>query len=221
MEALLAFRANIRRARKMVYVYDQRRKEGKGHESCADLLRSGLIMGMSSLDAYMHQIVFDNLVPFIKANITRADRHQKLNNVNKLAEELFGTLDYLQMLGRARPYVQFRKTVEKHLISRTYQSPSGIENALRLFSISHFWDDLKRDSRSAIAMNAAAELKDFYERRNQIAHEMDREWSRRTKHRERKIDRELTLRCLKVMDVIVKRVERTYLTNGKTEHILS
>lgn len=119
MKPKLVFRANLRRARKVVYLYDRLREGGKSQDGIADLLRMSLVMSLSSLDAYMHQIISENLVDFIKKNLRPADRHVKLIHIEKLSKDILSPLDYMQMFGRDRPYVQFKKKIEGALLLRT------------------------------------------------------------------------------------------------------
>ncbi len=220
MDPIDLFRTNLRRSRKAVYLYDKQRRKGEGHNKIADLLRMSLVMSLSSLDAYMHQVISDNLVSFIKRNLRSSDRYNRLGGIDKLAREIFNPIDYLQMFGRSRPFVQFKKRLEEALLLRTYQSPEGIEHALRLFGVARFWEDFENSYRSNRKKEAPKLLQVFYERRNEIVHQMDRERSRKKKHKERKIDRDMCIDCQKLVELIVNHIEKNYLDNYKSDFIL-
>jgi len=219
------FRLNLRRARKLIRLYDESRRRGKSHNSLADLLRMCLVFTMGSLDAFIHQVVGDNIVPYLKRNV-RASRYDparraRVSEIEALIKGIFTAIDYLQMLDRARPFVTIRSSVDRELSLRTYQSPDQIDKAFRLFAVSDFWKSLEGSGMGGpLAEKAASKLKKYFDRRNRIAHEMDREKSRRMRNRKRPIARSDCYDCLAVVNLVVHFIETTYLDPSRGDYLL-
>jgi hypothetical protein len=220
-----AFRSNLRRARKFIYLYDAAIEAGKTHDASADLLRTSLVLIMASLDAYIHQVISENMVDFVKLNLRKSRNDQarraRVKTIEELIKSMFQPSDYLDMFDRARPYVQFRKRVDEVLFQRTYQSPGDIDRAFRLFAVPDFWPSLERSGLGGkLAATAAGMLQRFYERRNQIAHEMDRERSRKRKAKLRRLGRQDCQDCISLVELIVRFTERTYMFPDVPTYIL-
>lgn len=220
MKAYTVFRLNLKRTRSLINRYDKLIQEGKSHEAVDDLLRSSLIMIMGSLDAYIHQLIVDNLVAFVKRKLKDKDR-TRLGNIERFLnkELMISPLDYLEMLTLDRPFVRFRTMAEIELLKRTYQSPEKIDEAFKLFGVNYFWRDLEQSGKK-FASKAAAELASFYKRRNMIVHELDRERSRKRKHKKRTIHKQTCLDCLRLIKLLAAYIEETYFEPANSEFIL-
>jgi hypothetical protein len=220
------FKANIRRSKKFIKIYKTQNTKND------DILRACLVFTMATLDAYIHQIISDNIVSFIKINLKKVKINNngkkdkniklgKLNEINKLLENMFNHIDYIQMLGKDRPFVQFRKKFDEELFKDTYQNPRKIAEAFQLFGIYNFWDEFKRSGiKTSTIDKIPSQLEELFKKRNQIVHEMDRNRARKRKHKEQEIEVKDCALCFNNINRIVIFVERYYLNPNKPGFIL-
>jgi hypothetical protein len=194
-----------------------------------DILRSSVIFAMGSLDAYIHQIISENIVKFIKLNIRKARRNPnqllKLGKIIDMFNKMFKPIDYLIIFDKERPYVQFRKKFDDELFLRTYESPGQIQKAFSLFAIDNFWDEFQRSGNSkheiAILNKIPKKLDDLFRRRNQIAHEMDRNRSRKKKNKRQKISINICRDCMRTTKKVVDFIEANYLDKNNRSYLFN
>jgi hypothetical protein len=189
-----------------------------------EFLRASFVMSMGSLDAYLHEVVGGNLVRFIKQNIKLINQDEskraRLSRLEKFVKENISPFQFLEIMGRQRPFVQFRKKMEYQIFRKTFQSPEGIENAFGLFGVTDFWPILQNSGiPGSKNVNARNDLEIAYEKRNQIAHEMDRYRSKKKKSKIRPIDRESCLQCIKLVRLIVRYVEFAYWNKDRRTYV--
>jgi hypothetical protein len=220
------FKENIKRSKKFIRIYK------KQHKNNDDILRACLVFTMATLDAYIHQIISDNIVNFIKINLKNSKERKnserdrkikmdRLSEIKKLLESLFEHIDYIQMLEKDRPFVQFRKKFDDELYKDTYQNPKKIAEAFKLFDVYNFWDEFKRSGHKNSNLDKIpGQLEALFKKRNQIVHEMDRNRSRKRKNREQEIKMDDCTLCLNVANRIVMFVEKYYLNPNQPGFIL-
>ena len=104
MNAKAVFESNLRRSLRLVIVHDQLLVGGKPKNLATDVLRMSLVMTMASLDAYLHQIIGDNLVPFTKKNLKLISKDPKrravLSKLEKFVKETISPFEFLEIMGR-------------------------------------------------------------------------------------------------------------------------
>ena len=140
MRARESFVRNIERCRVLLQIHRKnwpRRPARQGD----DLLRAVIVLAVSALDSYLHDIAIENapgvLLAFAKG---------KTNAPGKLIEASKPSLtpeNCLKLIGRGRPDVEIRKLVTRHVKERTFQDPGEIERALRLIALEDFWEALR------------------------------------------------------------------------------
>lgn len=128
-----------------------------------DILRSEVVLLVSALDNFVHDVVRDVIVELFI--------HEKtFKQLDKFSIQLssFG-----QMLNSSRDErSQFLKiAVEKELSNKSFQSPTNIEKILKSLSIGNLWNLL--DKKMGSSRDVKKELGLIINRRNKIAHEAD------------------------------------------------
>lgn len=214
MKPLATFNLNLTRVRAILRLYLS--QPGPRNK---DLLRASILFTMGALDAYIHQIVSENMVKFIKLNLKRGKKNPnnlvKLTKIVDMFKKTFDPIDYLVIFENDRPYVQLRKKFDQELFLRTYESTDQIQKAFALFAINNFWDEFKRSGtnrqKNTVLEKIPKQLDALFDRRNQIVHEMDRNRSRRKKGKRRSISVTTCRECIRVSRTIVKFIESSYL----------
>jgi len=178
---------------------------------------------MASLDAYLHQIIGDNLVPFTKRNLKLIAKDSKrkaaLSKLEKFVRETISPFEFLEIMGKDRPYAQFRVKIENKLFRNTFQSPDRIEDAFELFGITGFWPSLENCGLAGATWKGCRQKMDeWYRRRNYIVHEMDRHRGNKSKHKIRRIERQQCIDCVKDARLVLRYVERTYWNSVKSRY---
>ena len=87
-------------------------------------------------------------------------------------------------------------------------SPGSIAEALKLANINALWDTIEPDNTHRTAL--LKQFNELVQRRNQIAHEGDREQSRRSGKKLRPIDRDQLINAIKFAQELVSKVENAF-----------
>jgi hypothetical protein len=186
MKAIEAFRFNIERARKLVSLYRGLIDQGADHDDVDDVLRASLVLAVGALDAFVHDRVGEQLVPYIKRSL-RNDP-DSLGPVEKELKSV-DMRELLRWLTLRRPFVQVRKVVENRIGAESFQHPGKIEEAFHLIGKKEVWSQVSQGT-GMKTRELKREVAKAANRRNQIVHEGDREKSRRKKGQKRPISRD-------------------------------
>jgi len=131
----------------------------------AELLRAELVMAVSALDYYVHQIVRDALV----VKLVEGNNYELTDKVAIPLAKIMRALrcdnveDRLHVLGEA---------IEEVLCRETYQSPRSIEAALILIEVKQLWSRISEKQGVDVSV-ARGKLDVIVYRRNKIVHEAD------------------------------------------------
>lgn len=161
------------------------------------VLRAGIVFVVSALDTYFHDKVK-----------YRVGRSSLKNLPPALAKFEIPLGDLTKWDDAKRKGNMIRNWITRYLSTRPLQSPQAIADALKLASISALWDTIEPDTTQRKAL-----LKQFDElvrRRNQIAHEGDREQSRRSGKKLRRITRDQLIAAIKFANDLVNKVENAF-----------
>lgn len=186
MKAIEAFQFNIERARKLVGLYEELTDQGTDHEEIDDVLRASLVLSVGALDAFVHDRVGEQLIPYIRRSLKNDPDSLALVERELKSVEMREMLRWLTL---KRPFVQVRKVVEARLGAQSFQHPGKIEEAFQLIGKKGVWNQVAQDlgvTTSELKRKVASAAK----RRNQVVHEGDREKSRRKKGQKRPISRD-------------------------------
>ena len=193
MTAYAHFQHSIASAQKLVAMY----KELRGHRQLGqrgrltpqneDLLwlpRSAVVASLSALDAYVHTVLKEQIPIALRGNPIPTPLCDALANIIPVKNGT-GFREALPIITAANVLVELSQRLdEKTLSFVSYQAPEKIINGYELIdhpnifdSVSQLWpgpntteDDIKRT------------LANYVKRRNQIAHEGDREANGAVRH---------------------------------------
>lgn len=139
------------------------------------LLRAAVVFTVSALDTYFHDK--------IKYRVGRLD----LETMPPALAKFQIPLRELETWSQARRKGNvLRNWIVDYLSGKALQSPEAIAEALKFAGIDDFWNSLEPNNQRREQLKGT--LNRIVQRRNQIAHEGDRETSRQSGKRLRRID---------------------------------
>ena len=143
-------------------------KTRKLDEAASDILRSQIVLIMSSMDFYIHEVVKYGIIKiFIGEREVTKKYNEVLISLNCIKKAL-GNLESVDWLEEEIIIQNTRKT---------YMACGSIENALFLISDKKIFDKSLNEISAKTGENKEVikgKLKEIYQRRNHIAHESDR-----------------------------------------------
>ena len=160
-EAIDQFNANLSRIRDLGAIVDTLESQTTGALDLSDILRAELVLSVSALDHYVHEVVRLGMLESYRGIRPRTQRF----------------LDYQVSLEGALAGVSGGESWIDNQIRirngyRSYQTPDNIALAIRLVSCIRLWDQVAQ-----IMGIPAKDVKDtlslIVDRRNKIAHEAD------------------------------------------------
>lgn len=163
------------------------------------LLRAGVVFVVSAIDAYFHDRIR-----------YRVGRYTLDELPNALAKFEVPLGDLIRWDEAQRKGNVLRNWVTKYLSTKPLQSQHAIADALKLAGIINFWDTIEPDKSKR--SDLLEELNELVKRRNQIAHEGDREQARNKGKRLRSIDRRFLKRAIAFAKTLVGKVETSFPT---------
>lgn len=137
-------------------------------EAANDILRSQIVLIMSSMDFYIHEIVKYGIIKIFIGERAGTKKYNEVLISLDCVKRALGNLEAVDWLEEEITLQHTRKT---------YMSSKNIEKALFLISDKNFLDlSIKKISETTKKdkKNILAKLAEIYQRRNQIAHESDR-----------------------------------------------
>jgi hypothetical protein len=161
------------------------------------VLRAAIVFAVSALDTYYHDKVRYRVGRFAIDALPDA--------LAKFQIPL-GDLSYWDEYQRKGNLVRW--WVNKHLSTRPLQSPNAIADALKLAGITAYWDTIGKDKAGKRVL--FEDLNQLIKRRNQIAHEGDRETSRKSGKKLRPIDRSEAVHAIDLAKSIVEKTENEF-----------
>lgn len=129
----------------------------------SDILRAELVMAVSALDSYVHELTKLGMLECYSGNRTKTEAFNRFQIPLSLASTLMNSTVAI---------VAFEAEIRVRHSHLSFQHPDRIADAIRLFSPVSLWDEV------AVAMGISArDLKNtlglIVDRRNKIAHEAD------------------------------------------------
>jgi len=157
-QTIRQFEDNILRIKHLVKLYEDN-STNNTQEDYSDILRAALVLLVSALDTFIHNIVRLGMVEILKGERIKPDDYKKI----KIS---------LGIINFEPNYEWFESHIRREHASISYQSPKQISDAIRHISKLDLWKEigniLEKDQKILIK-----ELKEIVDRRNQIAHESD------------------------------------------------
>ena len=161
--AIDQFRRNIQRVRNLGAIYQALSAQTTQALDLSDLLRSELVMAVSTLDHYIHELVRLGMLEAYQGNRVQTDAFLRFQIT------LSGALEALNAQGNDGWLEDQIRTSHSY---RSFQTPDNITDAVRLVSGVQLWDSVATQM-GAPPQNIRAQLRLIVNRRNQIAHEAD------------------------------------------------
>jgi len=165
--AIDQFRINIRRVRNLGTIYKVLRSQTTGVLDLSDILRAELVLAVSGLDHFVHQIV--------KLGMLKAYRGQHIQTPAFLRFQV--TLESaLQGISSSSSDSWLEDQITTRHGYQSFQFPDKIADAIRLISGAQLWNEVANHL-GMTAQDVKQALKLIVTRRNQIAHEADMDLS--------------------------------------------
>ena len=161
--ALDLFDANIRRSQGLTDIFRAMDSQTTGALDLTDILRAALVMSVSALDHFIHEIVRLGMLEAYRAERVRTAAFLRFQvSLESIIEATSGLVPETRLESQIR---------ERHGY-QTFQTPDQIADAIRLISNATLWNN--------VSVNLDVERRELTEtltlivqRRNKIAHEAD------------------------------------------------
>lgn len=161
--ALDSFEANMSRVRALLGLYESFSKQVTAAVDLTDLLRAVIVLGVSALDHYIHELARLGMLECWTGTRSTTDAFSRFPLPISTASALSNSATAIQILD-----TEIRS---KHGFV-SFQHPDKIAEAVRLFSEVKLWDEVGKElGQSAKDVKNALIL--IVDRRNKIAHEAD------------------------------------------------
>lgn len=164
MEAAIdQFRTNISRVRHLGTIYKALRVQTTGVLDLSDILRAELVMAVSALDHYIHEVTRLGMMEAYQGNHARTPAFLRFSI----------SLDsVLQGIQSPSGLGLLDGEIKKQHGYQSFQQPDKIADAIRLISDVKLWPEVGKQIGMA-AQDVKKHLTLIIDRRNKIAHEAD------------------------------------------------
>jgi hypothetical protein len=190
------FDTNIKSARDCLTLYDGVQAL-QTRLAVSWVLRAGVVFVVSALDTYFHDKVKYRVGQYSLANLPPA-----------LGKFEVPVSDLTKWDEAERKGNVLRNWVTDELKTQPLQSPNAIAEALKLCGITALWDTIEPNKQPRTQL--LDQLNRLVKRRNQIAHEGDRETSRRSGKRLRTIDRKYLADSISFAKSLADKIETAF-----------
>jgi hypothetical protein len=190
------FDLNIQSSEEMIKLYDGIEKLGVNLE-ITWLLRAVVVFSVSALDAYFHDKVR-----------YRAGKFDLQDMPPSLAKFEIPLEDLTKWDESKRKGNVIRNWLVEHFSTLPLQRKDAISDALKLVGINAVW--ATNEPNTPAMKQMLAEMQGYIKRRNQVAHEGDRESSRKSGKKLRAIDRQYAEECMNFAKSLVAKIEHAF-----------
>ena len=161
--AIDQFRWNLVRVRNLDSLHKILSAQTTVALNLTDLLRSELVMIVSALDLYVHEVVRLGMLECFRGQRVRTDAFHRFQVT------LEGTLKAVSVPGSD---VWLDEQIRDRLGRRTYQQPDDIAEAIRIISNAELWNSVAVQLLST-SKDVRDDIRLVVDRRNKIVHEAD------------------------------------------------
>jgi len=190
------FNLNMQNACDLLELYSGIEKLGSRLDA-SHLLRAVIVFSVSSIDSYFHDKV--------KYRAGKFDLHDMPPSLAKFQIPLE---DLTRWEASSRKGNMFRSWLSDYYSIRPLQKKDDINKALKLVGIESVWATIEPNSKNLEKL--FSEMESFIKRRNQIAHEGDRESSRKSGKKIRSINYSYAEECIKFFKELVDKIEHAF-----------
>lgn len=174
------------------------------------LPRASVVMSLSALDAYVHQVIFDQIPKILKSQQNNIS--QKLfeltSNIFANPKDFKGCKEYYHsILNSSHPHIEITNLVKPNLLQYSYQRPEKILEAYKLINYENIFSDVSSiwQGDKTNEKDIKDKLEAYCKRRNQIAHEGDLE---HTSSKPKPITFVFADNCIDFIENLVKRLDK-------------
>ncbi|MFZ5938295.1 HEPN domain-containing protein, partial [Pseudomonas sp. HS6-2] len=134
-----------------------------------DTCRAALIIAVSALDSYMHWLIYDKLSDIRKGKDIPGSLRKVAVSFVDIAELADAVLADREKI---RPWVKVKNTLQKKLLTETFQSFEQVGTAMSMAGITEGWKKVSAEI-GETSPEIKKRLNHIVHRRNQIVHEGD------------------------------------------------
>jgi hypothetical protein len=158
------FSTSLRRVRDLISVHNSVKAQATGILDLSDILRAALVLAVSALDYYIHEVV--------RLGMLEIHRGERLEPpaFSRFQISLGSAREGLQAPLHADAWLE-DEIRQRHSI-KSFQSPDNVADAIRLISDKKLWDEVSI-TMGRPAKDIKQQLRLIVDRRNKIAHEAD------------------------------------------------
>lgn len=157
------FRDNIARVRLVGGLYDSLSGLTTPALDCTDILRAEIVLAVSALDHYIHDVTRLGMLESYRGTRPRTDAFRRFDVTIQATIDGFATPGSLSW---------FEEEIRERHGHLSFEQPDRIADALRLFSQVDLWN-LVANRLETTARDIKTRLQLIVDRRNKIAHEAD------------------------------------------------
>lgn len=161
--ALEQFESNIQRTRTLAAIHNVLGTRTTSALDTSDILRSALVLAVSALDQYVHEIVRLGILEIYRGRRTHTSSSLKFGVSLRSALQIRVTPEDDSWLD---------SEIREHHSWQSFEHPDRIADAIRLISDMSLWDTVASDLGSDTS-DVKQRLKLIVDRRNKITHEAD------------------------------------------------
>ena len=213
MTAAELFEKNIERCNSLIALHKLAIPRGRqaAHGEPADILRAAIVLGVASMDSYLHK----RIVEVVEDAISR---HQKISRkcadivANQFKQET-RNYDLLSFLASQKPHKELAKLVKKSIVQLTFQNPEELSKAFDIMGVGEAWTKINRTLSRGRGRSSKGRfneskkfIREFVERRNDIVHEGDMYLGRRSHSKLKPIARSYVQRMINKLHRFIKSV---------------
>lgn len=158
--ALEQFNQEIQRVKNLIAIYDYLMADPQNSHDASDILRSCIVLVISALDAFVHDIIRMGMVEILHGKRKQTKDYQKISFT-------------LQQVYFDPQYSWFERRIYEDHGEKSFQNPQAIVQAIKHISEKDLWKEVSEKLSDILADQIKQRLKLIVTRRNQIAHEAD------------------------------------------------
>ncbi len=161
--ALEQLNQEIQRVRNLIAIYDYLMADPQNSHDASDILRSCIVLGISALDAFVHDVVRIGMMQILRDDGNGRPQTQAYKGFKFTLQQIHFDSDYSWLE---------RRVYEEHS-EKSFQNPKAIAEAIKHISEKDLWKEVSKELSDISADQIKQRLKLIVTRRNQIAHEAD------------------------------------------------
>lgn len=168
------FHSDLQRTKGIISISDHLQTNATSilSDTADDLLRLAVVQTVGSIDSYFSNVLFELLIDesLLTSSQLTPDRSLLSFSITDVSNMLSEKDDPLHL------YLHRRRIISEKIDRIPFQHPNTPARLAKILGYSHFWDYVERGRPSTLSdsRELKSQYKDIIDRRNQIAHSIDR-----------------------------------------------